>query len=100
MLEELLMHIMKDKGSNDMLFQQDRVPPHFHREVMNVFNCKIPDKVIFVKAGLSLVHFMCLTFLLLIFLFGGTSRMLRATTGYHFAGNCWEDKKFGGYIHS
>jgi hypothetical protein len=31
MLEEIFMPILEEKSSDDILFQQDRVPPHFHK---------------------------------------------------------------------
>jgi hypothetical protein len=36
-LEEFLMPILKEQGPNDMLFQQDGAPPHFHKEMTDFF---------------------------------------------------------------
>jgi hypothetical protein len=38
MLEEFLTPILEEEGPNDMLFQKDRAPPKFHKEVMNFIN--------------------------------------------------------------
>jgi hypothetical protein len=60
----------------------------------------IPGKFIFVGVGLLVGHFVCLTSLPLIWGGGGGSTSeccVNATTDYHFAENCWEDKKFSGY---
>jgi hypothetical protein len=44
MLEKFLMPISEEEGSDDTVFQQDIVPPHFHREVMGFLNCKLLEK--------------------------------------------------------
>jgi hypothetical protein len=43
-VEEFLMPILEEEGPDDMLFQQDGVPPHFHKEVMDFLNRKFPGK--------------------------------------------------------
>jgi hypothetical protein len=43
MLGEFLMPILKE-GINDMLFQQDGVPLHFHMEATDFLNWKFPKK--------------------------------------------------------
>jgi hypothetical protein len=44
MLEKFLMSISEEWSPDDILFQQYRVPPHFHKEVMDFLNCKFPEK--------------------------------------------------------
>jgi hypothetical protein len=45
-LEEFLIPILEEGGPDDTLFQQDGLPPHFHKEMTGVFNHKIPEKYI------------------------------------------------------
>jgi hypothetical protein len=40
MLVEFYMSILKEEGPDDMLFQQDGMPPHVHEEVTDLLNCK------------------------------------------------------------
>jgi hypothetical protein len=44
MMEEVLMPILEEEGPNDMLFQQDGAPSHFHKEVTDFLNRKFPEK--------------------------------------------------------
>jgi hypothetical protein len=46
MLEEFLMPTLAEEGLDDVLFQQDGAPPHFHKEVTDFLNRKIPEKYI------------------------------------------------------
>jgi hypothetical protein len=41
MLEEFLMPILDEEGPDDMLFQQDGAPPHFHKEVTRLLKSQI-----------------------------------------------------------
>jgi hypothetical protein len=41
-LEQFLMPILEEE--EDLLFQQDRVPPHFYKEVTDFLNCKFPEE--------------------------------------------------------
>jgi hypothetical protein len=43
-VEEFLMPILEEEGPDHMLFQQDGVPPHFHKEVTDFLNHKFPEK--------------------------------------------------------
>jgi hypothetical protein len=38
------MPILQEEGPDDMLFQQDGAPPHFHKEVVDFLNRKFPEK--------------------------------------------------------
>jgi hypothetical protein len=38
------MPTSEEQGPDDMLFQQDGAPPHFHKEVKNILNRKFPEK--------------------------------------------------------
>jgi hypothetical protein len=84
------MPILKEEGPNDMLFQQDRSPPHFDKEVMEL--------VSFQRNGLtgmelSLDHHICLTLLPRFFHLGvNKGYCIDATVGCHFAGLFWEDR--------
>jgi hypothetical protein len=69
MLYEFHMSILEEEGANDMLFQQDRAPPLFHREVTDFLNCRFPEK--WIGSGGPITHLICLTLLPLIFSFGG-----------------------------
>jgi hypothetical protein len=42
MLEKFLMPILEEEGPTDMLFQQDRAPPQFQKEVTDFLNRKFP----------------------------------------------------------
>jgi hypothetical protein len=42
-VEEFLVTIFEEEGHNDMLFQQDGSPPHFHMEVTDFLNRKYPE---------------------------------------------------------
>jgi hypothetical protein len=87
-MEEFLMLILEEQGPDDMLFQKDGAPPHFHKEVTDFSNCKFQEKYIG-GAGLSLGHLVPL-----IFLFWGYIK-----DGYQFAGTCWEDERCSGYTY-
>jgi hypothetical protein len=98
MLEEFRVPILEVEGPDDMLFQQDGLPPNFHNEVMDVLSCKFPKKLIgrgvpttWPPRSPDLIP--------LDFFFWGYIKdaFLRATTGYHFAGTCWEDERRSGY---
>jgi hypothetical protein len=43
-LEEFLMPILEEQGPDNLLFQQDGAPPHFHREVTDFLNHKFLKK--------------------------------------------------------
>jgi hypothetical protein len=43
-VEEFLMPILEEQGPDDMLFQQDEAPPHFHKDVKDFLNRKFPEK--------------------------------------------------------
>jgi hypothetical protein len=43
-VEEFVMPILEEEGPNDVLFQQDRAPPHFHREVTDFLNRMFPEE--------------------------------------------------------
>jgi hypothetical protein len=43
-VEEFLVPVLEEEGPDDMLFQQHRAPPHFHKEVMDFLNCKFSEK--------------------------------------------------------
>jgi hypothetical protein len=43
-VEEFLMSISEEEGPDDMLFQEDRAPPHFHKEVTEVLNRMFREK--------------------------------------------------------
>jgi hypothetical protein len=38
------MPVLEEGGPDDMLFQQDGAPPHFHKEVTDFLNRKFPNK--------------------------------------------------------
>jgi hypothetical protein len=38
------MPILEEEDPDDMLFQQDGAPPHFHKEVTDFLNRQLPDK--------------------------------------------------------
>jgi hypothetical protein len=40
-LEYLFIPILEEEGPNDILFQQNRMPRHFHKVVMTLLNRKI-----------------------------------------------------------
>jgi hypothetical protein len=44
MLEKFLMPILEEVGPDNMLFQQDRVPPHLQKEVTDFLNRMFPEK--------------------------------------------------------
>jgi hypothetical protein len=43
-VEEFLMPVSEEEGSEDMPFQQHEAPSHFHKEVTDLLNNKIPEK--------------------------------------------------------
>jgi hypothetical protein len=43
-VEEFLLRLLEEEGPDDMLFQQDGAPPHFHKEVTDFLNRKFPEK--------------------------------------------------------
>jgi hypothetical protein len=90
MLEEFLMPILEKEGPNDMLFQQDGAPPHFHKEVMDFLNHKSPEK--WIDRGGPITWPPCLPGLTPLHLFfWGVHQgcCVHATTDYHFAVTCW-----------
>jgi hypothetical protein len=96
-VKKFLMPVLEEEDSNDMLFQQDRAPPHFHKEVTDFVNHKFPEKWIGRGGPISWPPRSPDLTPLDFFIFGGTSRMLCVTIGYHFAGTCWEDRRCSGY---
>jgi hypothetical protein len=44
MLEEFFMSVFENEGPNGMLLQQDRVPPHFQKEMMDFLNCEFSKR--------------------------------------------------------
>jgi hypothetical protein len=43
-IEEFLMRILEEWGSNDMLFQKYGAPSHFHKKVTHFLNRKFTEK--------------------------------------------------------
>jgi hypothetical protein len=78
------MPILKEGGPDDMMFQQDRTPPHFNKEVMELLSFQRSELT---GMELSLDHHICLDLLPLIFPSGGKSRMLYRC--YHWLLLCW-----------
>jgi hypothetical protein len=72
-VEEFLMPILDENDHNDMLFQQDGLPPHFVKEVMNFLNRNFLEK--WISTGGLIILSPPFFFLSLIFSFGVHKKM-------------------------
>jgi hypothetical protein len=92
MLEKFLMPISKEDSPDDILFQQDRVFPHFHREVMGFLNYKFREVN---GPGWTYLLATLFTWLFpLIYFLGGYMKDVRCCIchhWYHFTRTGWED---------
>jgi hypothetical protein len=92
------MSILEEEGPDDMLFQQDGVLPHFHKEVTDFLNSKF--RVKWIGRGGTITwppRSPDLTHLDFFILWVHQGCRVRATIGYHFVGTCWEDKRCSGH---
>jgi hypothetical protein len=85
------MPILEEQDSDDMLYQQDGLPPHHHKEVMDFLNHNFPEKWIGSGGPITLITWppRLPDLPSLDFFFWGTSRMYMsalATTLPEFAG--------------
>jgi hypothetical protein len=101
MLEEFHMPILEEQHPDDILLQQDGAPTHFHREVKDFSNRKFPEK--YIGGRWPITWPPCAPdFTRPEFFFWWYIKIccVRATIGYHLAGNCWKDKRCSGYSFS
>jgi hypothetical protein len=66
MLKKFFMPILKEEGPNDVLFQHDAVPSHFHMKVTDFLNGRFPERW-FGRGSLSFGHLVQLTLVPFIF---------------------------------
>jgi hypothetical protein len=92
MLKKFFMPVLKEEGPNDVQFQQDAVPSHFHVKVTYFLNGMFPEKW-FGRGSLSFGHLVQLTLVPFNFfpLVVYQRCCVCAIFGYHFARTCWKE---------